>query len=94
MFGKMGMVFCTSCKFRDTKNSFKENQVTIKASITEGDTVSEVSEFFTVDCAKCAKCNKILFTRMSKFKKLKKEASKYFEDRYPLAEIKLTNINM
>lgn len=94
MFSKIEAVICTSCKFKDSKNSFKERQVTINANIKVSDNIKEVSDIFTVQCAKCSNCGKILFTRMSKFKKLKKDAEKYFKELYPNSEINLLNIKL
>lgn len=94
LFGKKGAVLCTNCKFRDSANSFKNNQVKIKASITTGDDVQEDYHLFTVECAKCARCNRILFTKMHKFEKLKKEAVEHFTKTYPKSDIKLLTITM
>lgn len=94
MFGKFEAVICRSCKLKDSNNSFKDNQVTIKANITKDGVPEEVSGIFTVQSAKCSRCHKILFTKMSKYNKLKKEAEEYFKKVYSTSEVKLTGIEL
>jgi hypothetical protein len=91
---KLEMVICTHCKFRDNQNSFKLNEVTVTAAISQESVTENISKSFIVECAKCNKCKKILFTRMARFKKLKKQAEEYFKSTYNLDKVKFTGIDL
>lgn len=88
------IIFCTSCKKKDTTNKFDFRSVKITAEVGEGSNMHKECQDFMSKCAKCKFCGKILFTRMGLYRALKRQAEVYFKGQFPNEKIYLSKIDL